>query len=101
MPATQLSIVLRELLTQAAKLSDESAPALRGELAQISEWLEHGEYGISYESIVCLLEDSDTLSLSGRAAVTLLETGLVFRFKTERPEDQRFDSRQLDGDDAK
>lgn len=51
-----------------------------------------GEYGIAYELIVSLLEDFP-FKLTGKAAVKLLETGLMMGFKTEREEDADFDRR--------
>jgi hypothetical protein len=63
------------------------------EIEQILGWIEdHGEYGIAYEALIALLE-AFPFQLSGRAAVKLLEVGLLFRFKTEQPKDALFDSR--------
>lgn len=63
------------------------------QMAQVQEWIEHaGEYGIAYESLVSLLERFP-FKLSSQRSVKLLEVGLLMRFKTERPEDDRFDSR--------
>lgn len=52
----------------------------------------HGEYGIAYESLVALLESED-LPLRSASAVKLLEVGLLFGFKTDRPDDMKFDLR--------
>ena len=69
---------------------------LRGfaeQLEQLREYIEDaGEYGIAYESLVCMLEEFP-FQLSGRAAVKLLEVGLSMGLKTERPGDERFDRR--------
>ena len=64
------------------------------QMEQIREYIEDAaEYGIAYESLVCLVEEFP-FRLSGRAAVKLLETGLLMQFKTERPEDGQFDRRR-------
>lgn len=93
MPTNQLALVVGELLSQTAGLDDGTATPVQVELEQISEWIKSGELGIAYESIVCVLEDDELLTLSGRAAVALLEVGLTFGFKTERPQDSSFDTR--------
>jgi hypothetical protein len=61
-------------------------------MAQLREWLEHRELGIAYESIVATLENIP-YKLSGKAAVSLLEVGLILGFKTDRKEDKVFDRR--------
>lgn len=61
-------------------------------MKQIREFVEVGEYGIAYESMVAHLEALPFV-LSGKAAVSLLELGLLFGFKTEREEDREFDRR--------
>lgn len=64
------------------------------EVAQIREWIDrHGEYGIAYESLVAMLEQFQ-FTLTGPTAILLLEIGLTLRFKTEREEDRKFDSRE-------
>lgn len=66
------------------------------EMDQLREYIEDaGEYGIAYESIVSALEDVP-FTLSGKAAVKLLEVGLVLGYKTEKPSDQRFDRRRTE-----
>ena len=63
------------------------------QVEQLREWIEDaGEYGIAYESLVATLEGFP-FQLSGRAAVKLLEAGLLMRFKTGRPQDAQFDRR--------
>jgi hypothetical protein len=63
------------------------------EVEQIRGWIEdHGEYGIAYEALIAMLE-AFPFQVSSRAAVKLLEVGLLLQFKTDRPEDARFDSR--------
>ncbi|KPX33819.1 MULTISPECIES: hypothetical protein [Pseudomonas syringae group] len=60
---------------------------------QLDEWLhDAGEYGLVYESIVCLLEKFP-FKLSGIASIKLLEVGLIFGFKTEMEIDSAFDRR--------
>jgi len=60
---------------------------------QVGEWLrDSGEYGLVYESIVSALEKFP-FKLSGRAAIKLLEVGLIFGFKTESEADRKFDRR--------
>jgi hypothetical protein len=51
-----------------------------------------GEYGLAYESLVATIQSHPFL-LSGRAAISLLELGLTFGFKTELAEDCAFDRR--------
>jgi hypothetical protein len=59
-------------------------------MRDVRKWTEdHGEYGLAYEAMVVELERG-AFRLSGRAAVKLLEVGLLFGFKTERPQDKRF-----------
>lgn len=62
------------------------------EMAQIREFIEHDEYEIAYECVVVNLE-KDGYSLSGIAAVKLLEVGLLMHYKTERESDHPFDFR--------
>ena len=62
-------------------------------MGQVREWVEDvGEYGIAYELLVSMLEEFP-FQLSGQVAVKLLEAGILMRFKTEQPQDARFDSR--------
>lgn len=63
------------------------------QIEQIREYIEEaGEYGIAYESMISMLEIYP-FKLSGCVAIRLLEVGLLMKFKTERTEDSRFDSR--------
>ena len=60
------------------------------EMAQIGEYIhDAGEYGLAYEVIVVNAEEVPFV-LSSKAAVKLLEVGLVMGFKTERPTDAAF-----------
>jgi hypothetical protein len=61
-------------------------------MKQIREFVEVGEYGIAYESMVADIEALPFV-LSGKAAVSLLELGLLFGYKTDRDEDREFDRR--------
>lgn len=96
------SLVEANLLAVLAEVRDQpevgsSFPAelqsYAEQVEQIREYIEDaGEYGIAYESLVSMLEEFP-FRLSGRAAIKLLEVGLLMRFKTEQPEDARFDGR--------
>jgi len=73
--------------------SKESLP-FEEEMEQIREYIEFaGEYSVAYETIVATLESHKFL-LSSKAAVFLLEVGLVMGFKTEREEDNFFNIRK-------
>jgi hypothetical protein len=90
-----LATVLAEIRTQpdVGKLFPPELQSLPEEIEMLQGWIEEArEYGIAYEALVCLLE-SYPFQLSGRAAIKLLEVGLLMRLKTERPEDAAFDSR--------
>lgn len=63
------------------------------QVQQIAEFIEQaGEYGVAYESLICMLERFP-FTLSGPVAIKLLEVGLLMRFKTELPDDAQFDYR--------
>ncbi|NIK53764.1 hypothetical protein ABQY74_009465 [Xanthomonas sp. WHRI 7064] len=63
------------------------------QINQVMEWVQDaGEYGLAYESIICLLEKYD-FTLSGFAVVKLLEVALIFGFKTDLEQDKDFDRR--------
>ena len=65
-------------------------------MEQLREWIEDaGEYGIAFESIVSALEGVP-FKLSGKAAVNLLEVGLLLGYKTERPSDEPYDRRRTE-----
>lgn len=60
---------------------------------QLREYIEDAaEYGVAYESIVSTLQQYPFL-LSGMATVKLLEVGLLFGYKTDLPEDEKFNRR--------
>ncbi len=91
----RLRCVLGEVEGQedvSACYSPESLPFAE-EMEQIHEYIEiAGEYGIAYETLVATIEAHHFL-LSGKAAICLLELGLLFRYKTDRKEDALFDLR--------
>ncbi|WP_374339249.1 hypothetical protein [Methyloversatilis sp.] len=93
---TNLLIILAEIRIQ-RDIGKPFLPDLQGfteQVAQVREWLEDtNEYGIAYETVVSMLEEFP-FRLSGSTAVKLLEVGLLLQFKTERPSDAQFDSRQ-------
>jgi hypothetical protein len=86
------------VLNEMQQCADEDEATSRDEFtgffaSTIEEWICYAnELGIAYESMVCSLEQGP-FTLSGKAAVALLEVGLLFGFKTDRPEDQPFDRR--------
>lgn len=57
------------------------------EMAQIKEFINVDEAGLAYECVVANLEQVPFV-ISGSAAVALLELGLLFKYKTDRPEDR-------------
>lgn len=63
------------------------------EMSNIKKFIDiAGEYGLAYESIVANIEQVPFI-LSGKAAVNLLELGLLMKFKADREEDAIFDFR--------
>ncbi|MCA8985893.1 MAG: hypothetical protein KDA76_19425 [Planctomycetaceae bacterium] len=63
---------------------------------QITEYLEEaGEFGIAYESIVASLEQAPFV-LTGKAAVSLLEAGLLLGYKSDDPKDTVYDRRNTE-----
>ena len=92
-----LSFVLAELGSQSevASFSPPESLSYQEQIDQLSEWVnDAGEYGLAYENVVSMLE-SLPFKLSGKAAITLLEVGLIFGFKTESELDKDFDRREL------
>jgi hypothetical protein len=67
------------------------------EMAQLKEFIDVGEYGVAYESMVATLE-LYPFKITGPGAVKLLELGLFMGFKTERDEDRAFDRRNSAND---
>lgn len=90
-----LLFILNELRGQ-PEIATHFPPEMQSydeQLAQIEEYLVYaGEYGLGYEIIVVLLA-TFPFKLSGLASIKLLEVGLLLGFKTEMPEDIRFDRR--------
>jgi hypothetical protein len=96
---TRLRRILDELERQADVSAAYRADALSfsDEMAQIREYIEvAGEYGAAYESLVATIE-SHPFVLSGKAAVSLLEVGLLLGYKTDRNEDKEFGTSNRDG----
>ncbi|HEX8589798.1 hypothetical protein [Pseudomonas sp.] len=90
-----LSIVLAELGSQpeVGSFFPPESLSYQEQIDQLSEWVnDAGEYGLVYENVVSMLEAS-TFKLSGKAAIKLLEVGLIFGFKTESESDKEFDRR--------
>ncbi|HEY1996820.1 hypothetical protein [Paraburkholderia sp.] len=64
------------------------------EMVQIREFIDlAGEYGLAFEYINGALERFP-YRISGKAAIKLLEAGLLMGFKSENDEDKRFDRRK-------
>ena len=89
-----LLIIVEELSTQhnVGATFPQNLGSFSDWIDQEHEFIEHDELGIAYESLVATLE-AHPFTLSARAAVKLLEVGLLLGFKTERMEDSRFDMR--------
>jgi hypothetical protein len=94
---TRLLLIVDNLAVQ----NDVGALYSDGELPhdefilQIREFADHRGCGIAYESLVATIE-AHPYRLSNKSAIALLELGLLFRFKTDRPEDKLFDVRRED-----
>lgn len=73
------------------KSNDEEMP-YDEQIVQIREYIENREYGLAYETIICILEKLDA-DIPAKISVVLIELALLFRFKTERSEDGIFDIR--------
>jgi hypothetical protein len=93
---SRLLAVLKELERQEQVSTNYPPHVLQfaDEMKQIHEYVElAGEYGLAYESLVATIE-SHPFVLTGKAAISLLEIGLLLGFKTDRKEDRHFDRRQ-------
>ena len=96
----RLLCVLEELESQRNVASAYSDKFLSydEQMTQIREFIEvAGEYGLAYEYLVGAIE-LHPFVLSGKAVISLLELGLVFGFKSDRPEDRAFDRRDSKGE---
>ena len=93
--ASRLLIILNEIERQdhvSASYPPNVLP-FDDQMKQMHEYIEAaGEYGIAYESLIATI-DKLPFVLSGKAAISLLELGLLFRYKTDRKEDSLFDAR--------
>ncbi|SDD11182.1 hypothetical protein SAMN05216345_10635 [Cupriavidus sp. YR651] len=91
-----LTFIIRELQLQCSGSETwlpDGMMSYAEQVAQIEGFAcDAGEYGIAYESMVSLIE-AVPVKLSGKAAIKLLEIGLLFGFKTELKEDGDFDRR--------
>jgi hypothetical protein len=92
---SNLEYVLLELERQSnlAHCYPDERLSFKDEMLQIREYIGVGEYNLAYESILVNLEQVP-FTVSGLAAIKLLEVGLVMGYKTERSEDQAFDMRK-------
>lgn len=91
----RLQILLTEMhdQLQVANYFGDETLSLKEEIEQIREFVDVGEYGIAYESIVSALE-SAPFNITGHAAVSLLELGLLFGYKSEKSSDSQYDRRK-------
>ena len=64
------------------------------QMTQIREFIEVGEYGLAYEYLVGAIE-MQPIALSGRSVIAILEVGLTLGYKSDQPDDSRFDRRNL------
>jgi hypothetical protein len=90
-----LAFILNELEAQpqVGRHYPTTALSYEDQMAQIREFIEvAGEYGLAYEYINGALEQFP-FSISGLAAIKLLEVGLLMGFKSELDCDKRFDRR--------
>jgi hypothetical protein len=85
----RILLILQELEDQKRIEEDDSKECLshKDSIYQIKEFVEAGEYGIAYMSLVFYFEDYN-FNISSFASVKLLELGLLMGFKTDREEDQ-------------
>ena len=93
---TRLLLVLSELEKQRSMASNYRSDVLpfEDDMKQLHEYVESaGEYEIAYESMVATIQ-AVPFSLSGKAAIALLELGLLFGYKTDLKGDVLFDRRK-------
>ena len=87
-----LSFILSELVSQ-SDLADHFGGdnlSFDEQMEQLRLFIEDvGEYGVAYEVIVATAEQAP-FTFSSKAAIKLLEVGLLLGFKTDRPEDSVF-----------
>lgn len=88
----RILLIIQELEFQERIEDDASKDFLthKESLYQIKEFLEVGEYGLAYMSLVFYLEYYN-FSISSFASVKLLELGLLMGFKSDREEDEIYD----------
>jgi hypothetical protein len=93
---SRLLCILNDLERQVSVAANYPSGALSftGEMLQVREYIEvAGEYGLAYETLVATIEVNPFV-ISGKTAICLLELGLLFGYKTTRPEDSLFDRRK-------
>jgi hypothetical protein len=86
-----LRYLLGELQTQleVGTLFDPAQLSFDELIAQLGEYIDVGEHSVAYETLVSSAERYP-FRFSSRAAIKLLEVGLLMGFKTERPQDAIF-----------
>jgi len=95
---SRLHLIMLELRSQShlSNYFGGETLSLDEELENIREYIEDaGEYGIAYESIVSLLENAPFV-LTSKAAVSLLEVGLLLGYKSDKPCDVLYNCRSTD-----
>jgi hypothetical protein len=87
----RLKIIISEIQNQShiGELFSNDGLSFSDLIDQLYEYVDCNEQGIAYETVVVYLEECPFV-LSGRTSVALLELGLLFGFRTERPEDLKF-----------
>lgn len=92
----RILLIIQELENQKRIESEDSLKYLshRDSIYQIKEFVEVGEYGVAYISLVLYLE-SYNFKISSIAAVKFLELGLLMGFKTDREEDKIYNIKNI------
>lgn len=94
--AARLRLLFDEMRAQKGHVMAVYASSARGfdlEFEQLGEYIDDAnELGIAYEVLVCNLEFAPYV-LTAQASLAILELGLLFGFRTERPCDEIFDRR--------
>lgn len=95
---TEIESRLIQILEELERQTNVSATYPSGmlpfdqEMKQVREFIQVGEQGAAYELLVATIQ-AHPFVLSGRAAISLLEAGLLMGYKTERHSDEVFDKR--------
>ena len=89
-------LILEELLPQhnvGAQNRKQGTMSHKAEMDLIREFIcVGGEYGLAYDYIIANLEQAPFV-LSSKAALALLESGLLLKYKTSLDKDRLFDLR--------